>query len=300
MAIDPSASGVATSALQAIPFESLIGGPLDAGVKAQVMAAKATTDFIQAVGFNTDSAGNKSAVNVVFQYERDGKTVNLTVPMLVIVQVPFIGVDLITIDFKANISASASSVQSEETTVEKGASGTVSGHVGGRRWGVSATFNANYSSKKDSKSTQESKYSVEYTMDVHVEAKQDSMPAGLAAVLNILTSAITEQPAPTAGITVDVSASDKAKKSRTVTVTVPANAVTANTKVTLTLTGTEATTYSLAPASPVPVGTDGTAVTEVKWTGSVDPTDITKLDLQVTSGSTNVGTKQTVDVTYKP
>lgn len=55
---------------------------------------------------------------------------------------------------------------------------------------MDAKMNANYSSKKDSKATQDSKYSVEYTMDVAVKAGQDSMPAGLAKVLELLGNAL--------------------------------------------------------------------------------------------------------------
>lgn len=44
--------------------------------------------------------------------------------------------------------------------------------------------------KKDSRATQESKYSVEYTMDVAVKAGQESMPAGLAKVLELLGSSL--------------------------------------------------------------------------------------------------------------
>ena len=40
MAIDTTPSQVATSALQAIPFGSMIGGPLKACIEAQAMAAQ--------------------------------------------------------------------------------------------------------------------------------------------------------------------------------------------------------------------------------------------------------------------
>lgn len=49
-------------------------------------------------------------------------------------------------------------------------------------------MNASYSSKKDSKATSDSKYSVEYTMDVAVKAGQDSMPAGLSKILELLAT----------------------------------------------------------------------------------------------------------------
>jgi len=303
MPIDGSASNVATSALTAIPFGTLIAAPLKAAIEAQQMAARTTTDFIQEVGFNTDASGNKSAVNIVFQYERAGQTVNLVVPLLVILPIPFIAVEEITIDFKASISASASSVQSDETTVQKGASGSVSGHVGGRMWGVSATFNANYSSKRDSKSTQESKYSVEYTMDIHVSAKQDSMPAGLAAVLNILTSAISEKPALTSGINVTVGNLDPTTHTRVVTaklINSEGNAV-ANATVNFTGSGSDNAKYAITPSAPT---TDASGVVTATVAYSGDATKpgaaVEAIDVDAAIGSTTFGTKQTVDVTYKP
>ena len=55
---------------------------------------------------------------------------------------------------------------------------------------MEANLKANYSSKKDSKATEESKYSVESTIDVAVKAGQDSMPAGLAKVLELLGNSL--------------------------------------------------------------------------------------------------------------
>ena len=52
MAVDKTPSQVATSALQSIPFGSIIGGPLKACVEAQALAAKTTWEFIQNVGIN--------------------------------------------------------------------------------------------------------------------------------------------------------------------------------------------------------------------------------------------------------
>lgn len=187
MAIDTTPSTVATNALQAIPFGSLIGGPLNACIEAQATAAKTTYEFIKNVGFDA----NGKAKSVVFEYQRDGKIVNLTVPLLVIVPIPYIQVDTIGIDFMANISASASNVQENTSSESLGGELQAEGKIGWGPFSLSAKFKANYSSKKDSKSTQESKYSVEYTMNVHVGASQSNMPAGLAAVLNVLTGSLS-------------------------------------------------------------------------------------------------------------
>ncbi|HEX7186008.1 MAG TPA: DUF2589 domain-containing protein [Thermoanaerobaculia bacterium] len=192
MAIDTTPSTVATSALQAIPFGSLIGGPLQATIQAQAMAAKTSWEFIQQVGLSTDASGNKTAVSVQFQYQKGGQMVNLVVPLLTIVPIPYIAIDTIDINFVANISASSSSVSEQSENTQMGGSLGVTAKVGWGPFSANADFNANYSSKKDSKATQESKYSVEYTMNVAVHASQSAMPAGLAAVLNILQSSITE------------------------------------------------------------------------------------------------------------
>ena len=67
MAIDATPSQVATSALQAIPFGSMIGGPLNACIEAQAMAAQTSWQFIQEVGLNTNpETGQKEAVKIKF------------------------------------------------------------------------------------------------------------------------------------------------------------------------------------------------------------------------------------------
>lgn len=191
MAIDTTPSQVATSALQAIPFGSIIGGPLKACIEAQAMAAQTSWQFIQEVGLNTDpKTGQKEAVNVSFQFMQNGRMVQLNVPLLTIVPIPYIAIRDVDINFKANISASSSSVseQSNSSSADVGVEASLGGRIGPFR--VNAKMNASYSSKKDSKATQESKYSVEYTMDVAVKAGQDSMPAGLAKVLELLGSSL--------------------------------------------------------------------------------------------------------------
>lgn len=191
MAIDQTPSQVATNALTALPFGNIIGGPLKACIEAQAMAAKTSWNFIQEVGLNTDpETGEKKTVNVSFQFVKDGRMAQLNVPLLTIVPIPYIAIQSIDIAFKANINASSSSstVENESTSIDAGLAGSTSLNLG--LFKVNADFHANYSSKKDSTATQESKYSVEYTMDVAVKAGQDSMPAGLAKVLELLGNSL--------------------------------------------------------------------------------------------------------------
>jgi hypothetical protein len=191
MGIDTTPSTVATNALQALPFSSLIGGPLDACIEAQAKAAKTTWEFIRQVGMNEDAKGQRSAINVTFAYQKDGQMMNLVVPLLTIVPIPYIAITDVSIAFKAKISAEASSVT--ETATSTSMNAEMGASAGGSYGPFSAKveFKGGFSSKKDSKATQDSKYSVEYTMDVAVKAGQESMPAGLAQVLNILQSSIS-------------------------------------------------------------------------------------------------------------
>ncbi len=191
MPIDTAPSQVATSALQAIPFGSIIGGPLKACIEAQAMAAKTSWQFIQEVGLNTNpETGEREAINVSFQFLQNGRMAQLNVPLLTIVPIPYIAIQNIDINFKANISASSSSVTETSSSENIDAGGEAHAKIGWGPFSVEASMRANYSSKKDSRATQDSKYSVEYTMDVGVRAGQDSMPAGLAKVLELLGNSL--------------------------------------------------------------------------------------------------------------
>lgn len=191
MIIDRTPSQVVTNSLQAIPFSSLIGGPLNACIEAQAMAARRTWEFIQEAGLEVDpETGEKKAVNVTFLFMQGGRMMQLDVPLLTIVPIPYIAIHDVDISFKASISASTSAATEQSESTGMGGDLSLNGGVKLGLFHVDAKLNANYSSKKDSKATAESKYCVEYTMDVAVKAGQDSMPAGLAKILEILGNSL--------------------------------------------------------------------------------------------------------------
>jgi len=178
--------------LQALPFGTLIGAPLDAAIEAQSRAAVSSVNFIKSIGF--DEKGKVQ--NITFTAKKGGTETEITVPLLTIVPIPFIRIDEMTIDFKANIT---STTESEDKTIEsKSASAKVSGSA--RYLFFKASLEASVSSKKDSESTKNSRYSVETTIDIHVHAVQDELPAGLSKMLNILADTI-EAPPPIAATT---------------------------------------------------------------------------------------------------
>lgn len=177
--------------LKAIPFGALIGGPLNAAIRAQATAANSTVDFIKQIGFKDDGTVN----NVTFTYGDGSNQQTLVVPILTIVPIPFIRIDDMNIQFKASMSQSSETNESESKSLAAEAKLTASA----RYWLFKAEMSASVSSKKDSSSTKNSKYAVEYTIDVNVHAVQDDMPAGMSKVLNILTESIERQQQATSG-----------------------------------------------------------------------------------------------------
>ena len=192
----------ATKQLGALPFGNIIGGPLVAAVEAQAKAARSTVEFIQSVAFvplsedNSEPNTPRSVQNIQFQYESKNpagevENVTLTVTLLAIVPIPYIRIDDMTIQFKANISAETSAADTTSESNQTNVNANITGKYG---WGpakVEASLSAAYSAKKDSTSAANSKYAVEYTMDVYVHAVQDDMPAGMQKVLNIVNESIS-------------------------------------------------------------------------------------------------------------
>ena len=185
-----AAGNQALNQLNNLPFDNIIGGPLNAAINAQAQAAETTVDFIQRVGMQ-EVNGEKEAINVQFVYEdSSGQSRRITVPILAIVPIPFIVIDAVNIAFKAKITASTHATSSQS----KSSSGYIAGSAGYRGRRFRASLSAGYSAKKDSKASQESKYAVEYTMDVQVNASQAGLPAGMEAVLGFLQQGTHELP----------------------------------------------------------------------------------------------------------
>lgn len=196
----------ATNLLSGIPFGYLIGAPLVAAIDAQGMAAMETVKFIEAVGFTASgSPPVTTAQTVTFTYTKPvtptgggapaSETMTLTVPVLSVVPIPFLRISDMTIAFTANIQADTST----QVTTASNTSFTASLSASAGFLFASAKLNASVSNSSSTNTTANSAYNVQYTMGINVTAEQDSMPAGLQAILNILANTIAaQQPTQTA------------------------------------------------------------------------------------------------------
>jgi hypothetical protein len=185
--------------LSSIDFQSMIGGPLNAVIKAQAQSAQTSVDFIKSVGFNADDAAVDPGMPtmVTFTYDKPIESTDangvvivtptkftMTVPILTMLPIPFIRVEDVTIDFNAKINSVSES--STASSKELNASLAVKGG-----WGpVSAELKCSYSTKKSTASS--SKIERTYSLIIHVRAVQDELPAGMEKLLGILENSIQE------------------------------------------------------------------------------------------------------------
>lgn len=207
--------------LSSIDFESMIGGPLIAVINAQAQAAMTTVNFIKEVGFKKKSTqdaaggdtGTEEPIYVTFKYPKElspyqpaipanptatppvagtpavpavYETQELKVPILTMLPIPFIRVDLATIDFNAKIN----SVEYRKTDTNLKVDASLEAKAGWL-WGsaklkVSTSFQRTTSEGNTVDRT--------YSLAIHVKAVQDEMPAGMEKILGILENAITSKP----------------------------------------------------------------------------------------------------------
>lgn len=110
----------------------------------------------------------------------------LEVPILTMLPIPFIRVELTTIDFNAKIN----SVEYRKTDSTMKVDGELEAKAGWL-WG-SAKLKVSTSYQRST--SQGSNVERTYSLAIHVKAVQDEMPAGMEKLLGILENAIREQP----------------------------------------------------------------------------------------------------------
>ncbi len=138
--------------------------------------------------------GTQAKATVVMEIERvEGATpavyqdMKFSVPILTMLPIPFIKVDIMTLDFNAKISSVETASESSDLAI----SGSLEVK---QRWpSGSAKLNVSCAYKKSTASGS----SVErtYSMTIHVQASQDEMPAGMEKLLNLLEGAMLSLPA---------------------------------------------------------------------------------------------------------
>jgi len=181
-----------------LPMDQLIGGPLKAACNAQTLLAKASADFIQEVGLDTDATGKiMSARTVDFSFNKpvqapDGTTtmekVDLQVPLLAIINTPSLSIKEAEVRFTMEVKSSTSSKKTSDTKAD------LTAHAKYNAGFFSCDVTIHGSVANHSENSRKSDNSAKY--DVKVIARDDGPPEGLMKVLDMLNDAI----APTQGV----------------------------------------------------------------------------------------------------
>ena len=173
------------SVINALPLEHMIGGPLQAMIKAQVQASKSYTDFLLSVCIKEGKA-----VAIQFDYDEtlvDEQGVskgvvkkNMSIPLLAAITHPIICIEEGTIDFELEVSQSESSHTNTEAEASMEAS------VG---WGP---FKARVTGKVSHKAEQTRSSDTRAKYSIHTQIKRQQPPEALMRVIDYLTEATTK------------------------------------------------------------------------------------------------------------
>lgn len=150
------------SALNSIPFENIIGGPLAACVRAQAEAAQTTIDFIRGFTMTNSELDPEGVepITVTFTFIMNGEKTRMTVPLMTIVPIPYMHIDYIDLNFTADITACDDGKMEAKYATE------------------------GYTRTEDD----EQSVSVESKMGINVRASTSSMPSGMAKMLEFFTN----------------------------------------------------------------------------------------------------------------
>jgi hypothetical protein len=170
-----------SGAITLIPVASGGGGIYLAAPTITISAPTAPTGTQAKVSVKIVVDHSESAIAAVYQ------DMKFSVPILTMLPIPFIKIDIMTLDFNAKISSVETASESSDFAI----SGNLEVQ---QRWPSGrAKLNVSCSYKKSTASGS----SVErtYSMAVHVQASQDEMPAGMEKLLNLLEGAMLSIPA---------------------------------------------------------------------------------------------------------
>ncbi len=177
-----------------LPFGQVIAAPMLAMIEGETIAARATTEFIESIGFVKDSTTDNNSFGkvrtVTFSYVKqniDGKneTVTLTLPLLSLVPIPLLQIHKAEIEFGLDIAA-----KSKITTSEvKSKSGTQI--LPSQKVNTYAMLK-----RMPTTSTAEHDITTNMQMKVKIEIGQSDIPIGLSKLFQVFETSVQSKTAP--------------------------------------------------------------------------------------------------------
>ena len=162
-----NASRQVVSALNSIPFGTIIGGPLAPCVQAQAEAAQTTLNYIRGFTMTESHLDVEGAepITVSFSFIMEGVPTRMTVPLMTIVPIPYMRIEHVDLSFTADITA-CDNEKMEAKFASEGYQGV----------------------EEDEKSV-----SMQSKMGVHVRASTGDIPSGMAKMLDFFANNLVVQ-----------------------------------------------------------------------------------------------------------
>lgn len=187
--------------LAALDFANIIGGPLQAVIKAQAASAMVTYNFIQAAAFQNSGSGSSGSGNASTQLKvmefdfgqllgsgksglAGGMSV-IKVPLLTMLPIPFIRVDSMTIDLNVQLHDVQTASLSNTLIASAGTQSSENLEVESSTLSTSVTEQNTFQAGQLTDDT--------YSLKVSVHAVQDQMPSGMANILSIFSNVVQTQ-----------------------------------------------------------------------------------------------------------
>lgn len=183
--------------LGSIPYEEVIGTPLRAAVEANAKASMTAAEFIRSVGFTEPTVGQAEPVTVEFGYEKrtvddnDNETTeqrSLSVPLLLLLNVPYFEVSDVTIDFNVRLNSVESYEQSNEFEFGYERTSQASADLGFLQGKTKSEVSVSY--QRSSSRGQEIERT--YDQSVHVKAESVEPPEGVNRLMGALEQTIAD------------------------------------------------------------------------------------------------------------
>ena len=160
--------------LKELSFEHIIGEPLRACVDAQQEAAIATYQYLKAVGFEKDPTllADFKPTPMVFYFEKDGIVNRISIPLLALLPVPYLKIGQIDLHFKAEVTGW--DMEKDKAVFTYSSTGARIEEEGTRTVDSFSEIKA------------------QETLDIRVRATSSDLPGGMAKLMEILDTQMTD------------------------------------------------------------------------------------------------------------
>ncbi|MBC2710080.1 MAG: DUF2589 domain-containing protein [Desulfosarcina sp.] len=165
---------------QSLPLSYILAEPLNGVVKAHMLAAQTTREYIEKL---KDESIEFSVKKTAADGSDTGQEVRIVAPILSIIPVPNLRIDSLSVNFRYSINHTLKDKKDQalEAKMKAGTTGWLSSFV-----------DVSLSGSVSTRSSSESEMNRSGTLEISMQASEAEQPEGLKKILNMLANTISE------------------------------------------------------------------------------------------------------------